>query len=112
MLPIIQLDSVVNTTTNNQPQEHIPSGLASAATTTKNSSYTNNKENQKMDAATENSHHTIAKPDDIPLMRILGVMGLCFALIATVLYLCIQWIIRVGKAEHAAKLQNAKKKDD
>ncbi|KAG0259847.1 hypothetical protein BGZ95_004563 [Linnemannia exigua] len=69
-----------------------------------------------MDAAQHQEHNVVTPQTDIPLLKVLGVMGICLALISSVLYLSVQWIIRVGKAEHAAKLlahqQNAKKKDD
>ncbi|KAF8943266.1 hypothetical protein BGZ47_005641 [Haplosporangium gracile] len=70
-----------------------------------------------MDATTQ-QRHIVAPEHEIPLLKILGVMGLCLSLIATVLYLGVQWIIRVGKAEHAAKQlphqqqQQSNKKED
>jgi hypothetical protein len=55
-----------------------------------------------MDSATQQKH-IIAPEHEIPVLKILGIMSLCFSFIAAVLYLGVQWIIRVGKAEHAAK---------
>ncbi|KAF9290864.1 hypothetical protein BGZ88_007150 [Linnemannia elongata] len=73
-----------------------------------------------MDSTTQQQHHHIVAPEhEIPVVKVLVVMGLCFSLIASILYLGVQWIIRVGKAEHAAKQlphqqqqQSMKKKDD
>ncbi|KAF9146888.1 hypothetical protein BGX30_005098 [Mortierella sp. GBA39] len=70
-----------------------------------------------MDSTTQ--QHIVAPEHEIPVVKIVAVMGLCFSLIAAVLYLGVQWIIRVGKAEHAAKQlphqlqqQSIKKKED
>ncbi|KAK3847431.1 MAG: hypothetical protein J3R72DRAFT_519364 [Linnemannia gamsii] len=57
-----------------------------------------------MDTAQHQAHNVVTPQPDIPLLKVLGVMGLCLALISSILYLGVQWIIRIGKAEHAAGL--------
>ncbi|KAG0055805.1 hypothetical protein BGZ83_007385 [Gryganskiella cystojenkinii] len=53
---------------------------------------------------------------DIPILKVLGVMTLCFSFIALSLFVAISWIIRVGKAEHEEKKQRLRdeinKKED
>ncbi|KAG0034046.1 hypothetical protein BGZ81_006387 [Podila clonocystis] len=49
----------------------------------------------------------IAQTDNVPLAKIAGVLIGCFSLIAVVLYLGVQWIIRVGKKEHEEKIRKA-----
>ncbi|KAF9302556.1 hypothetical protein BGZ74_005177 [Mortierella antarctica] len=49
----------------------------------------------------------VAQTDDVPLAKIAGVLIVCFSLIAVMLYLGVQWILRVGKREHEEKIRKA-----
>ncbi|KAG0314123.1 hypothetical protein BGZ99_008357 [Dissophora globulifera] len=52
-----------------------------------------------------------AQTDPVSWVKILGTMALCMTLIGSILALCIMWIIRVGKAEHAEKQKKLADKD-
>lgn len=53
-----------------------------------------------------------AQTDAVSITRILGIIAVGFTLISVVLFLCISWIIRVGKAEHAEKQKQLAKKQE
>ncbi|KAG9322106.1 hypothetical protein KVV02_005590 [Mortierella alpina] len=53
-----------------------------------------------------------AQTDAVPITRILGIVAVGFTLISAVLFLCINWIIRVGKAEHAEKQKKLARKQE
>ncbi|KAF9428707.1 hypothetical protein BGZ94_001358 [Podila epigama] len=49
----------------------------------------------------------VAQTDQIPVGKVLGAIVLCFALMASVLFLGVQMILRAGKKEHEDKIRRA-----